>query len=99
MFGLGIMGMVGNYESRKVDNTEVNNAVIDTVRITDSVHNYETGVTHPAFNDNAWIIVEEYDTKEQAQKGHDKWVKEFTDKLPKTIKDISTCEVVNRRII
>ena len=36
-----------------------------------------------------------YDTKEAAQKGHNKWVKKMTAKeLPKAIKDVSTAGVI-----
>ena len=87
--------MQGNYEERKVDNYEKDNIVIDTCRVTDSLQPYETGVCHPKYNNGNWIIVEMYDTKEDAKKGHDKWVKKMTSsKPPKQLKDVSNCEIM-----
>ena len=87
------LDMVGTYESRKVENTEVNDVVIDTCMVTDSTQSYETGICSKHYNDNQWIIVEQYDDKIQAEEGHKKWVKVFGKELPKTIKDVSTCTI------
>lgn len=35
---------------------------------------YETAIAHAEFKDNALIIVEQYDTEEDAQTGHHKWL-------------------------
>lgn len=86
--------MVGNYEERKVDNFQKGDLTIDTCRVTDSDKDFETAIEHKSYNDGKWIIVELYDTKEEAQKGHDKWVKVMTKKkLPKTLKDVSSATI------
>jgi len=85
-----------NYEERKVANYEDKKTglIVDTCAVFDSEQPFETGICHPLYNNGNWIIVELYDTGEKAQKGHDKWVKKMTaDFLPKTLKDISSCEV------
>lgn len=70
----GWQGMIGNYDERKVARDEVNDYTIDTVLVTDRSWLYETAIMHEDFNDGDWIIVEGYDTKEDAIKGHKKWL-------------------------
>ena len=69
--------------------------IIDTCGgMSDSLHNYETAVQHPEYNDGKWIIVESYDTEEDAHNGHEKWVKIMTsDFLPAELKDVSTATI------
>jgi hypothetical protein len=84
----------GNYEDRKVANFVDDDFTIDTCSVSDGRKNYETAVMHILYNDNKWIIVEAYDTKEEAQKGHDKWVKIMSSKeLPKSLKDCQNAEI------
>jgi hypothetical protein len=88
--------MLDNYEQRKVANTVVGELVVDTCRVTDSAFPYETGVEHPNYNNGEWVVVEHYNSKVDAQTGHDKWVKIMTTKpLPKALRDVSTSEVAN----
>jgi len=88
------LDMVGNYEQRKVENTKVNGAIIDTAAVNDSSQPYETGIMHPSYNSNNWIIVELYPNKKKAQEGHQRWVKEFTsNSLPEELRDVNTCEI------
>jgi len=90
----GFYGMLDNYESRKVANTKVNEGIIDTCAVTDSSKPYETGIQHSQYNSGNWVIVELYDTKEQALTGHNKWVKAFSGKkLPAQITDVNTCDI------
>jgi len=82
------------YELRKVDNYTKGEVQVDTCLVTDSEQPYETGACHPKYNKGDWVIVELYDTKELAQKGHDKWVKLMTaKKLPKSLKDVSSADI------
>jgi len=86
--------MMNNYEERVVDNYDKDGVVIDTALVTDSGKPYETAISHPDYHDNKMIIVELYDTKEEAQSGHNKWVKIMTsENLPLTIKDVSTAGI------
>ncbi len=80
------MSMYGTYEQRVVANTEVDGGVIDTCYVTDASKDYETGISHPKYNNGDWIIVEAYDTKEQAEAGHEKWVK-YLSTQPVELKD------------
>lgn len=89
----GFYDMANNYKDRVVANDEVNGAVIDTAAVTDSAFHYETGITHGAYNCGGWIIVEVYNTKKEALVGHKQWVEKFTGKLPKSLKDVNTCEI------
>ena len=90
----GFMNMQGTYEARKVDRYEKDDLFVDTCLVTGSDKPYETAVAHPKYNGGKMVIVELYDTKAQAQEGHDRWVKTMTAKtLPKSLKDVSTAEV------
>jgi hypothetical protein len=84
------LAMMDNYEERKVERYEKGGLIIDTCSVTDSTQPYETGICHPKYNDGEWVIVEQYDTEEDARLGHAKWVKKMTSKrLPKTLNDVS----------
>ena len=80
--------MMGNYEDRKVDRFENEDMSIDTCSVTDGDHPYETAVKHFQYHNNDWVVVQSYDTKEEAQKGHDKWIEIMTsDNLPEYLRD------------
>lgn len=88
-------GMKTNYKERVVDNYKNGDLIVDTAAVTDADQPYETGIQHPSYNNNKWVIVELYDTKEEAQTGHDKWVKTMTqDVIPSKLTDVSTCEII-----
>jgi len=85
------LSMVGTYSARKIDTYEVGKLFIDTCLVTDSDQPYETAVEHPKYNNGDMVIVEMYNTKEAARKGHKRWVKKMTAKeLPESLKDVST---------
>jgi hypothetical protein len=91
LFGFG---MLNNYEQRKVARDELEDTIIDTVLVTDSLQPYETAISHAKYNNGDWIVVEMYDTKEEANLGHDRWVKIMTnDNLPDELVDVSSCEI------
>lgn len=64
--------------------------VVDTSMVSDSSHPYETAVSHINYNPNSWIVVEMYNTEEEAKIGHQKWVDRMSDKdnLPETLTDV-----------
>jgi len=82
------MAMADDYEQRKVSRYEEGAVIIDTAMVTDGKQPFETAVAHPLYNNGKFIIVEAYDTKEDAQKGHDEWVKIMTEgELPESLQD------------
>ena len=90
--------MMGNYDSRKLaryenpDDPEHN--FVSTARVTDSTQPYETGIFHPAFNHGNCIVVEQYDDRDEALAGHERWVAVMTaHQLPKSLKDVSTSDI------
>ena len=88
------LNMIGNYKERKVECYEKDGLLVDTCYVTDSDKPYETAVVHPAYNKGKIVIVELYNTKENAKKGHKKWVKKMTSKkLPRFLKDASTATI------
>jgi len=69
------LNMMDNYEERKVDRTEFDGStIIDTCLVSDGKKPFETAVSCPKYNNGLWVIVEAYDTKKEAQSGHNKWV-------------------------
>jgi len=90
--------LIAPYEERKVDRFEKDKLIVDTCAASDSEKPYETGISHPLYKEGKWVIVEEYDTKEEAKKGHKKWVKIMTaENLPEYIEDVSSAEVAKLR--
>lgn len=89
------MNLMGNHSERVVAPQYSKDGIfVDTALVTDSNKPYETGIEHPNYNDGIMIIVELYDTKEEAVTGHNKWIGILTaDKLPETIKDVSTAGI------
>jgi hypothetical protein len=91
MFGLDMMG---NYETRKVGRFDQGEIVVSTARVTDGNQPYETAVVHPEYHGDKFIIVEAYDTIEQARVGHAKWVKTMTtEPLPDQLVDCCNAEI------
>lgn len=75
------------HKARKTGNTETKWGVIDTCYANDTSY-YETGIEDSRYAD-VWIIVEEYETKEESIKGHKKWVKRMNSKNPpKELEDV-----------
>ncbi len=93
---LDFLDMMGNHEERNVDcyRDKKIGLCVDTSVVTDSEKDYETTIEHPQYNDGKWVVVELYDTKEEAQAGHNIWVKRMTGKkLPEQLKDVSTAQI------
>lgn len=93
----GLMGMMGNYEEREVDNFKNDLFTVDTALVTDRSQPYETAVKHKNFNGDGWVTLEWSDTKEEAQKTHDKWVEFFQNNDVQEIKDCYTGETFKKR--
>lgn len=90
------MNMLVNYEDRKIDrwNSEDGLQMVSTASVTDGRKPYETAVQHPDYNGGSMVIVECYDTKEQAQAGHDKWLNlVLTNKLPSALVNCGNSEI------
>ena len=73
-------GMNGNYDSRKVGKDAVNGLVVSTCYTTDM--GYETAI----LDCNNTYPVERYDSKEDAEEGHKKWIKFCKSKKTKITK-------------
>ena len=85
---LSLLSLFG--EKDEVARDETGDVIVDTCYRSETGM-FETGVSHPQYNSGKWIIVEEYETREQARAGHDKWLAVMTaDELPDTLVDVST---------
>lgn len=85
-----------NYDSRKIDryDDEDKGLCIDTCRVSDGEQDYETAVAHPEYHDGKFVIVEAYDTPEEAQIGHNKWIDIMTaENLPEELVDCCNAEI------
>lgn len=86
----GFMQDAGTYQSRKVDrwDNEDKTKMISTAAVSDGRKPFETAVLHPSYNEGKMVIVECYDTKAKAQKGHNNWLDlMLNNKLPKVLTD------------
>lgn len=79
-----LLSYAENHEERKIANDTVNNIEIDTCFADDIGKDYETGL----LIDGIWYIAEDYDTKEEAQEGHKKYIDLILDKRLTEVEDI-----------
>lgn len=91
---------VGNYEYRCVDRNEFDWGFISTARCSDGSHPYETAVSSDEYedsdgDDSRMIIVEAYDTKDEAKEGHAKWVDTMTNNPPEKLVDCENAGVAS----
>lgn len=71
----------------QVERYEDDNLLVSTIQATDH-DGYETAIAHPDYNDGALIIVECYDSEDEARMGHAKWPATMTTKeLPDVLTD------------
>lgn len=84
---LSFVSMLGNYGERKIGRNEYDWGLISTIQTPDGILPFETGIRHRDYSDSV-IIVEAYQTKEEASSGHEKWVRTMTsDSLPDVLQD------------
>ena len=89
-----ISSMMGYYEDCKVARFEADGLIVDTIAVYDSTNPFETAISHKAYNDSDWVIVEEYATREAAMVGHQRWVDTMVaGPLPPMLKDVSTTNI------
>ena len=88
MTPFGFINDIGTYPQRAVARDEVDGGIVDTAAVSDSSQPYETGIRHPSYNDNNWVIVELYSTKLRAVNGHARWVK-IMEQKPASLIDVS----------
>ena len=58
-----------------------------------------TAISHPAFNKEKLLIVEEYNDEATAKAGHENWIKIFKRGLPTELKDITNDKTYKREFI
>lgn len=86
---------IGTYQDRVVGRSEYDWGFISTAYCSDGYRPYETGIKTSEYarqgNDKPlMIIVEAYDTKEEAKAGHDKWVETMKTR-PEYLDDCINC--------
>lgn len=91
----GFINDMGNLEARKVEQWHSDDGMrmVSTVRVSDGAKPFETAFEHPEYNDGGMIIVEAYETREDALAGHGRWLKIMLDgPLPDEITDCCNAE-------
>ena len=87
------LNMMGNYEDREVANYDDGTLFVDTAEVNDGNKPYETAVSHPDYNNNKMVIVQSYDTIEEAKEGHDHWVDLMKNNPPEYLRDCANADV------
>lgn len=94
---------------RQVDRFVDGNLVVSTVAVNDGDKPYETAVSHPGYDEyfngtlaspqsflgkRKWCVVEAYDSREEAEKGHARWVERMTSlPLPEVLNDCQNSKI------
>lgn len=92
----GFLQDVFNYESRVIGrwDNETGTQMVSTARVSDGRQPYETAFMHPEYNDGKMVIVEAYDTEDQAMQGHERWQKVMTaGPLPDDLRDCANADI------
>lgn len=83
-----------SYDNRVVGRFDKGKLSVSTAWVNDGLKEFETAIMHPAYNDGQWVIVESYESTEEAKAGHDRWVTKMTTKpLPEELTDICNTEL------
>jgi len=92
---LDFLYMQNSYEDRKVIEPHNKDGLfVSTAFVNDGSHPYETAVKHKDYNNGEMVIVQSYDSKDAAQKGHKEWIKLMTsNKKPKELLDCFNSEI------
>ena len=67
---------------------EGNGYTVLTCEVDDAPSPFETSVQHPEYNDEHWIAVETYNRREDAEVGHDKWVRTMKESPPDQLVEV-----------
>lgn len=82
-----------NYSERMVKRYEEGDTIISTARVSDARQPFETAVSDPRWNNGEFVVVAMYDTREDAEIGHEQWVKKITTSPPVRLLDVGTSGV------
>lgn len=83
----------GNYEERRVGKYDQDGLFVSTARCSDGMKPYETAVAHAEYNDGDMVIVENYNTCDEAEAGHSKWVETMKANPPDKLVDCQNAAV------
>lgn len=67
-----------SYEQRKIGRFDADWGFVSTAYVNDADKPYETAVKHRDYNGGKMVIVEPYDTREEALAGHGRWTAAMT---------------------
>lgn len=86
---------IGNYANRVVARTEFEKeeVIFSTCSVSDGSKPFETAMRNLEYHDG-FVVLEAYNTKEEAEKGHTKWIELYvTNSLPDTVEDCCNGEI------
>lgn len=82
------------HEMKVVAHHEADDLFVDTAWVADGMRPFETAVRHADYHDNMMVIVEAYDTREEAEAGHARWLKAMSEEpLPEELVDCMNARV------
>ena len=91
MRGLFDFLLEDDYEDRKIERYDDDELFVSTCRVSDSERPYETAVSTPEYNKGKIVIVEMYDTEQEAREGHHKWLEAMKNNPPNALTNVSSC--------
>jgi hypothetical protein len=89
------MMKLGPYSDRQVERYEEGDLLVSTALVTDlkPPYQYETAISHPAYDNGEIIPVDCYETIEEARVGHEKWLKLMLENPPECLRYGSKCKL------
>lgn len=84
---------IGNYADRVVGRYDAKELSVSTARVSDGGQPYETAVQSPRYNGGKWVIVQAYNTKQDAKAGHLEWVNRMKTDPPTVLQDCANSTV------
>lgn len=77
---------------RQIAHDLVDGGELDTIMVKgeDNIKPYETALSHLYYNEGMWVILETYDTRDQAIEGHKKWLEIVKTKPPSLVGTINS---------
>ena len=80
-------------QERQIGRDDYDWGFVSTVRVGDGAHPYETAVEHPDYNNGSMVIVEAYDTMEDATIGHARWCDTMVNEPPDMLQDCCNAQI------
>jgi len=78
------------YPDKQITTKLQGNTIIIDTSLPKDTNIWETGIKRTNFDDGEWVIIEQYEDENEAQRGHDKWVGLMKSTPDMPLKDIDS---------